>query len=736
MNTAFNRAYPGDGVILLDTAYEFNVATYKQEIDPQWIYTYSYAPEQAWVMPNNDCDESTWRKEDYIFSSEVYFRVYVRRCDGTEGATDNAVKIVTTQKEYEEPEWLAGEAYRVASRVNEQMQEGDMAFVLMTDSHFVVNGTHHDTARAVKLLSEKIKMSGIIHLGDFTDGSVPADATKEAYAEGIRGLADAGLPIYKALGNHDYNYFKKNPEKFTIDEMRNLYCDGGDVRYFVDFPGLRFIFLDCFDPDETIRYGYSCECLEFLNKTLGDTQTDTRVIIFSHLPPISRLQYWTSAIRGSNEMANILKKYTGKIIAFINGHNHADHLDNDAGVPVISIANAKCEEFTEKKPKGYITPKRLLGNATQECFDVVLVNSRLNRIRFIRFGSGNDRLVCGGFAEWIKPLVSIIVPVYNVEEYLERCVDSLLAQTYKNIEIILINDGSIDNSGAICDGFAEKDARVRVIHQLNKGVSAARNAGLDAAQGDYIGFVDSDDYIHPKMYQKLLLALRDSGKNVSVCGYTVDSANKKKNRDVIHRNLPKDIPRMKALEYVIRQKYIEGQIWNMLFCRAMIERGGPTRFDEDVHGADDRLFAVRTYINSNGFAYVPESLYYFWQRQGSVTNTFNERRMTLSLAYERIHEAISPVSDELAQKARYNCMDVAVYLINRATRSGQYEHLPKLKKNARKYALEYFTARELSMAKKMRNCAVTFFPRLTNNSWKFLQRRANLKNFVVKLNKR
>ena len=102
------------------------------------------------------------------------------------------------------------------------------------------------------------------------------------------------------------------------------------------------------------------------------------------------------------------------------------------------------------------------------------------------------------------PLLSIIVPVYNVAAYLPRCVDSILAQSYKNLEIFLVDDGSADDSGRICDAYAEKDHRIRVIHKENGGLSSARNAALAVASGAYIGFVDSDDWIEPEMYGQML----------------------------------------------------------------------------------------------------------------------------------------------------------------------------------------------------------------------------------------
>ena len=118
-----------------------------------------------------------------------------------------------------------------------------------------------------------------------------------------------------------------------------------------------------------------------------------------------------------------------------------------------------------------------------------------------------------------EPLISIIVPVYNVEKYLSKCIDSIINQTYKNIEIILIDDGSTDSSGAICDKYALVDSRIHVLHIENSGVSNARNVGLNHATGDYIGFVDSDDYIEPNMYELLLEELIADDVDVVQCNH-------------------------------------------------------------------------------------------------------------------------------------------------------------------------------------------------------------------------
>ena len=120
----------------------------------------------------------------------------------------------------------------------------------------------------------------------------------------------------------------------------------------------------------------------------------------------------------------------------------------------------------------------------------------------------------------VNRMISVIIPVYNTAPYLARCINSIRAQTYTNLEIILINDGSADDSGHICDEYALLDKRINVIHKENGGLASARNVGLVAAKGDWIGFVDSDDWILPEMYERLLSVAKESGANMSMCGFS------------------------------------------------------------------------------------------------------------------------------------------------------------------------------------------------------------------------
>ena len=121
-------------------------------------------------------------------------------------------------------------------------------------------------------------------------------------------------------------------------------------------------------------------------------------------------------------------------------------------------------------------------------------------------------------------LISVIIPIYNVEAYLDECIASVIAQTYSNLEIILVDDGSPDNCPQMCDEWAAKDSRIRVIHKENGGLSDARNAGIDIATGEYIAFVDSDDWIVPEMYEKMLAALKT--ENAATCAWNMRLENR------------------------------------------------------------------------------------------------------------------------------------------------------------------------------------------------------------------
>ena len=204
-------------------------------------------------------------------------------------------------------------------------------------------------------------------------------------------------------------------------------------------------------------------------------------------------------------------------------------------------------------------------------------------------------------------LVSIILPVYGVEKYLPECVDSLLAQTYRNLEIILVDDASPDRCGAICDDYAARDSRVRVIHKKNGGAASARNAGLDAAQGAFICFVDSDDTVEPDYVQTLLDTLGDSDMAMSGFWFLSHKGNKPEN--VVPRSYDREGFMKRFL-----QDWTCSLLWNKIFRREVI---GSLRMEEG-HRVDDEFFTYRVALNCQRVMATDKCLYHYRMRGSSV----------------------------------------------------------------------------------------------------------------------
>ncbi len=241
-------------------------------------------------------------------------------------------------------------------------------------------------------------------------------------------------------------------------------------------------------------------------------------------------------------------------------------------------------------------------------------------------------------------LISVIIPVYNAEEYLKECLDSVLNQTYTNLEIILVDDGSLDNSGRICDEYAQSDSRIKVIHKENGGVSVARNSGIDASSGELIVFVDADDYLDEAMIEKLYNALGNN--DFSICRFAYEYSDK----TVFYQeyNLPLFIKKPYYFEYIMADKYnkayadrivcdkIFGSVCRTLFKSETI-KNNEIRFLEGVKIAEDRLFLLEycSYCISAGF--VDEYLYHY--RAGlaeSATAVFNKYQKNLHISQKTL----------------------------------------------------------------------------------------------------
>ncbi len=223
----------------------------------------------------------------------------------------------------------------------------------------------------------------------------------------------------------------------------------------------------------------------------------------------------------------------------------------------------------------------------------------------------------------LDPLITVIVPVFNVEEYLERCITALLNQSYKNIEVYLIDDGSKDSSGAICDCYAQSDSRVKVIHQANAGVSAARNAGLRNAKGEWICFVDGDDYVDWDMILHLYQAQQRDGADVAQCGYYVES--EKDRTTFLEDSGYHYYEQQSVLLQLLLNKMVSFSIWNKLYRREVLQG---VSFTNKYCVAEDLLFNYHVFKKATKLAVDNRPMYHYLVREGSCMHAqFQEKHM-------------------------------------------------------------------------------------------------------------
>ena len=217
------------------------------------------------------------------------------------------------------------------------------------------------------------------------------------------------------------------------------------------------------------------------------------------------------------------------------------------------------------------------------------------------------------------PLISVIVPIYKVEKYIHKCIDSIISQTYKNLQLILVDDGSPDDCGKICDDYMAKDERVEVIHKANGGLSDARNVGIRAAVGEYIGFVDGDDYIENSMYGDMYNLIEENKADVSICNFY----NVIQDRKIIknQENIIKIYNKMDILKEILLDKDIQSYAWNKLYKKELfdcIEYPVGKKY-EDI-GTTFYLLEKCEKIVVSG-----KPLYYYLDREDSIVNTNNEQ---------------------------------------------------------------------------------------------------------------
>lgn len=228
-----------------------------------------------------------------------------------------------------------------------------------------------------------------------------------------------------------------------------------------------------------------------------------------------------------------------------------------------------------------------------------------------------------------QPIISVIVPVYNVEEYLEECVNSLVNQTLGNIEIILVNNGHSDNSRTLCLKYSEIYENVKLIDMESKGVSAARNAGIDAAGGKYIGFVDADDWVEPDMFSVLCEKAESANADIAICNYYRNNGNVQNlinfniNKSVLHKD---EIQEKIIARFVGRKSFnepddnIAGSVWRCIFKKTLLCENS-IHFHENLIHSEDLIFCIEAFSAAKTVAVAEGAYYHYRYRKSSVSHS-------------------------------------------------------------------------------------------------------------------
>ncbi|HHV97617.1 MAG TPA: glycosyltransferase [Clostridiaceae bacterium] len=248
----------------------------------------------------------------------------------------------------------------------------------------------------------------------------------------------------------------------------------------------------------------------------------------------------------------------------------------------------------------------------------------------------------------MNSLISVIVPIYNAEKYLPQCIESILSQTYKNLEIILINDGSTDNSLSICNYYKSLDNRIIVIDKPNEGVSATRNLGIKLAKGDYISFVDGDDYIEPNMYEVLLTQIEnDKSQLCAMISYTINSFEKYKSgyeNKVINGN--------EALKHLLLLRF-PTSVWAYLYSKDIIKN---QYFNSEIHFFEDFEFNYRILSEASRISMCNQRLYNYRSHEDSANRQkINDKRMTCLKIFDIITKSRRDIK-KYAMYFRAHCL--------------------------------------------------------------------------------
>ena len=303
----------------------------------------------------------------------------------------------------------------------------------------------------------------------------------------------------------------------------------------------------------------------------------------------------------------------------------------------------------------------------------------------------------------VNDLISVIVPVYNVEQYLDRCVRSIVGQTYKNLEIILVDDGSTDSSGRLCDKWAQKDSRIKVIHKSNGGLSDARNAGMATATGEYIAFVDSDDWVEIGMFRSLYKAMINTDSDIASCGAKRVWPDGIREQDLCAVNKDSVLDREGAMKALITADGLVQTVWNKLYRKMVID---DILFPVGVIH-EDEFWSWKVLSKANRVVTVKESYYNYLQRDNSIMGAgFSEKRVQLVIqAKIELQSYLEEFMPALKNTGRvslaYTCMDLGVQVLKQMPHNTANKYLKQLKYTTKNYSLNWKYLRTLPRKRRL-----------------------------------
>jgi glycosyltransferase involved in cell wall biosynthesis len=286
-------------------------------------------------------------------------------------------------------------------------------------------------------------------------------------------------------------------------------------------------------------------------------------------------------------------------------------------------------------------------------------------------------------------LISIIIPVYNVEKFLPRCLESIKNQTYTKLEVILVNDGSTDDSGLICDEYSKIDNRFVVIHKENGGVSSARNLALNRAKGKYIGFVDSDDWVELDMFERLYKLIQDNQADIAMCGYFKE----KVDGTILNKIEPSEVIQFnskQALNAILNQNGFKGFLWNKLFSAELLKTNSKEVFDNNIHFCEDLLCCCQSILNSKNVVYDTTPYYHYVMHDDNVCKiNYSSKKLTSLDALVKIINMIMDEEDIEIEKYKNMYMHMNISLMMHGIHENKCENkdYKQLKKNLYRYKI-------------------------------------------------